>query len=138
MLRDVIWRMLYLRRRFGSGARIVLSKIDVSEAFRPVSVLRAGPPVFGYSFREWVVRDRPLQFGWRSSRGGFSYVLAALEHPHRHTSDDDAVVREHRDAACCGKPTESDRPPTPTLPFAYDVPRRRAGGRRCWFSYDLK
>ena len=66
MLRDVIWRMLYLRRRFGSGARIVLSKIDVSEAFRPVSVLRAGPPVFGYSFREWVVRDRPLQFGWRS------------------------------------------------------------------------
>ena len=67
VLRDVTWRILYLRRRFGPGARIVLSKIDVSEAFRQVSVQWAVAPVFGYSFRGWVVTDRRLQFGWRSS-----------------------------------------------------------------------
>ena len=34
VLRNIIGRILYLRRRFGPRARIVLSKIDVTEAFR--------------------------------------------------------------------------------------------------------
>ena len=38
VLRNIIGRILYLRRRFGPRARIVLSKIDVMEAFRQVSV----------------------------------------------------------------------------------------------------
>ena len=50
VLRNTIGRILYLRRRFGPRARIVLSKIDVTEAFRQVSVQWAGAPVFGYVF----------------------------------------------------------------------------------------
>ena len=71
VLRDMIWRILYLRRDFGPHARIVLSKIDVTEAFRQVSVQWAGAPIFGYSFRDWVVADRRLQFGWLNSPGFF-------------------------------------------------------------------
>ena len=48
VLRNIIGRILYLRRRFGPRARIVLSKIDVTEAFRQVSVQWAGASVFGY------------------------------------------------------------------------------------------
>ena len=66
VLRNIVWRILYLHRRFGPLARIVLGKIDVTEAFRQVSVQWAGAPVFGYAFRESVVTDRSLQFGWRS------------------------------------------------------------------------
>ena len=48
--------------------------------------------MFGYAFRELVLADRRLQFGWRSSPGLFCLFSAALEHAHRHTSYDDAVV----------------------------------------------
>ena len=48
--------------------------------------------MFGYAFRELVVADRRLQFGWRSSPGVFCLFPAPLEHAHRHTSYDDAVV----------------------------------------------
>ena len=71
VLRNTIGRTLYLRRRVGPRARIVLSKIDVTEAFRQVSVQGAGAPVFGYDFRELVVADRRFQCGWRSSPGFF-------------------------------------------------------------------
>ena len=47
VLRNIIGRILYLRRRVGPRVRIVLSKIDVTEAFRQVSVQWAGAPVFG-------------------------------------------------------------------------------------------
>ena len=60
VLRNTIWRILYLRRRFGQRARIMLNKIDVTEAFRQVSVQWAGALVFGYVFRELVVADRRL------------------------------------------------------------------------------
>ena len=53
VLRNVIGRILYLRRRFGPRAHIVLSKINVTEAFRQVSVQWAGVPVFGYVFANW-------------------------------------------------------------------------------------
>ena len=71
VLRDINWRILYLRGQFGPRARIVLSKIDVTEAFRQVSVQWAGAPISGYSFGDWVVADRRLQFGWRNSPGFF-------------------------------------------------------------------
>ena len=48
VLRNMIGRILYLRRRFGPRARIVLGKIDVTEAFRQDSLQWAGAPVFGY------------------------------------------------------------------------------------------
>ena len=54
VLRDIIWHVLYLRQRFGRGVRIVLSKMDVKDAFRqvPVEVTRA--PVFGIVSAVWV------------------------------------------------------------------------------------
>ena len=54
VLRDIIWHILYLRRRFGRGARIVLSEMDTKDAFRqvPVEVTRA--PVFGIVSAVWV------------------------------------------------------------------------------------
>ena len=92
VLRNIIGRILYLRRRFGPRARIVLSKMDVTEALRQVSEQWAGVSVFGYVFCEFVVTDRRLQFGWRTSPGFFCLFSAALEHAHRHTSYDDVVV----------------------------------------------
>ena len=54
VLRDIIWRTLYLRHRLGRRARIVLRKMDVKDAFRqvPVEVTRA--PVFGIVSAVWV------------------------------------------------------------------------------------
>ena len=52
VLRNIIGRILYLRRRFGPRARIVLSKIEATEAFRQVSVQWAEAPVSGYAIRE--------------------------------------------------------------------------------------
>ena len=132
VLRNIIGRILYLRLRFGPGARIVLSKIDVTEAFRQVSLQWAGAPVFGYVFRELVVADRRLQFGGRSSPGVFCLVSAALEHAHRHTSDDDAVVMEEGRTATehvsVTPPRATDRPAP--LPPGCRVPRGRGGGKR--------
>ena len=55
--------------------------------------------MFGYAFYELVVADRRSQFGWRSSPGFFCFFSAALEHAHRHTSYDDAVVMAQGRAA---------------------------------------
>lgn len=38
VLREVVWRILYFRRKYGVGAHIVLSKTDVEDAFRQVTV----------------------------------------------------------------------------------------------------
>ena len=135
VLRDIIWCILYLRWRFGPRARIVLSKIDVAEAFCQVSVRWEGAPVFGYGFSEWVVADRRLQFGWRSSPGFSCLFSAALEHAHRHTSYDDAVVMDPGRTAtqhvAVNPPKPTDRP----LPLPLDcrVPRGQGGGDMMFF-----
>ena len=130
MLRNIIGRILYLRRRFEPRASIVFSKMDVTEAFRQVSVQWAGAPVFGYAFRELVVADRRLQFGWRRSPGFFCLFSAALEHAHRHTTYDDAVVMEQGRTATehvsVTPPRANDRPAP--LPPGCRVPRGREGG----------
>ena len=139
VLRNIIGRILFLRRRFGPRARIVLSKMDVTEAFRQVRVQWAGAPVFGYAFRDFVVADRRLQFGWRSSPGFFCLFSAALEHAHRHTSYGDAVVMAQGRAATGHvsviPPRTTDRPAL--LPPGCRIPRGRGGGRRPLFSYDI-
>lgn len=50
VLRDIMLRIVYLRRPVGPCARILLSKMDVTEAFRQVRVQWAGAPIFGYNF----------------------------------------------------------------------------------------
>ena len=113
----------------------MLSKIDVTEAFRQVSVQWAGAPVFGCVFRELVVADRRLQFRWRSSPGFFCLFSAALEHAHRHTSYDNAVVMEQGRTATehisVTPPRATDRPAQ--LPPGCRVPRGRGGGKRTPF-----
>ena len=91
VLHDILWRILFLRRKFGPQARIVISNMDVAEAFRQVAV-RWAAPVFGYVFRDWVVVDRRLQFGWPNSPGFFCLFSSALQHSHSKTSPRDAVV----------------------------------------------
>lgn len=92
VLRDVVWRVLFLRKTFGTGVRIVLSKIDMTDAFRQVPVCGRDSPVFGYSFGKWVIVDRRLEFGWTNSPGNFCLLTSAIEHAHLHTKFDDAVV----------------------------------------------
>ena len=137
VLRNIIGRILYLRRRFGPRARIVLSKIDVTEAFRQVSVQWAGAPVFGYVIRELVVADRRLQFGWRGWPGVFGLFSAALEHAHRHTSYDGAVVMAQGPTATehvsVTPPRATDWPAS--WPPGCRVPRGRGGGGGPSFSY---
>ena len=131
MLRDILWRILYSRRQFGPRARIVLSNIDATEAFRQVSVQWVGAPLLGYVFRQWVVADRWLQFGWRNSSRFCCLFSAAVEHTHRHTSYGDAVATkqgsteiQHVDVT---PPKGNDRR-TP-LPSSWLISRPQ-GGRR--------
>ena len=48
MLRDVLLRVLYLGQKHGSGARIVLFRVDVNGAFRQVPVDPETTPASGY------------------------------------------------------------------------------------------
>ena len=95
--------------------------------------------MFGYVFRDFVVADRRLQFGWRSSPGFFCLFSAALEHAHRHTSYGDAVVMAQGRAATghvsVTPPRTTDRPAS--LPPGCRVPVVGGGGRRPLFSYDI-
>ena len=86
--------------------------------------------MFGYGFHELVVADRRLQFGWRSSPGFFCLFSAALEHSHRHTSCDDAVMMKQggtvtRHVAAI-PPRATDRP-VPS-PFNVGSPADIEGG----------
>ena len=138
VLRNIIGHILYLRRRFGPRARIVLSKINVTEAFRQVSVQWAGVPVFGYVFRELVVADRRLQFGWRNS-SGFSVCFPQLSRSSRTRSSPHVVRRRRGDGpgrtttehVSVTPPRATDRPAS--LPTGCRVPRGRGGWRRSPF-----
>ena len=97
--------------------------------------------MFGYVFRELVVDDRRLQFGWRSSPGVFCLFSAALEHAHRHTSYDDAVViraEAYRDGACLGHPTESSRSAGSVATWLSSPPRSGEGEEEPLFSTILR
>ena len=91
--------------------------------------------MFGYVFRELVVADRRLQFGWWSSPGFFRFFSTALERAHRHTSYDDAVVIEQGRTATVHvsvtPPRATGRPSS--LPPGCRVPRGRGGVRRTPF-----
>lgn len=132
VLRNIVWRILFLRQKFGPQARIVISKMDVAEAFRQVAVCWAGAPVFGYVFRDWVVVDRRLQFGWRNSPGFFCLFSSALQHSHSETSPRDAVVtKQGRDAT---QHVEVRSPMAPECPASFPsgvrTPSGSGGGER--------
>ena len=83
VLRDVLWRILYLHgapvaNAPGPPPRILLAKMDTKSAFRQVSVRVRDSPVFSYVFDEFVVVDRCLQFGWTSSPSLWDVCASAL------------------------------------------------------------
>ena len=63
VLRDIVWRILFLRHTLAPHTHIMLSKMDVKDAFRQVGVEWDGCKKFGYVFGDFVVVDRRLVFG---------------------------------------------------------------------------
>ena len=135
VLRDIIWRILYLYHRFSRGARVVLSKMVVKDAFRQVPVEITRAPWFGCVFSVLVVVDRRLQFGWCKSPDFWCLVASALEYAHNNTS--------YRSAVCTDIGREATwhvvvRPPCESratvLPPAYVAPPGRGGGADDCFS----
>ena len=62
----MLLRVLFLKKRRGPRALIVLSRVDVKDAFGQVLVDPAGAPVFGHTIGSQVVVDVRLQFVTRS------------------------------------------------------------------------
>ena len=83
----------------GPTARIILSRIDVKDAFRQVLVDPVGAPVFGYAMGGYVVVDLRLHLGWRNSPGFWGLMASALEHVHTHPTFQDAAVSPRGAAA---------------------------------------
>ena len=77
VLRDIVWRILFLRCTLAPHTHIMLSKMDVKDAFRQVAVEWDGCTKFGYVLGDFVVVDRRLVFGWRNSPG--FYIIAFLQ-----------------------------------------------------------
>ena len=92
VLRDIVWRILFLRRTLTPHTHIILSKMDVKDAFRQVAGEWDGCTKFVYVFGDFVVVDRRLVFGWRNSPGFYCLLAGAIEHAQGSTSFDDAVV----------------------------------------------
>ena len=99
LLRDIVWRILFLRRTLAPHTHIMLSKMDVKDAFRQVAVEWDGCTKFGYVLGDFVVVDRRLVFGWRNSPGFYCLLVGPIEHAHGSTSFDDAVVTPQELAA---------------------------------------
>ena len=81
VLREVVERILYLRRRFGPRVRTVICKVDIASAYRHVPVEWSGAPVFGFVFGDWVAVDPRSCFGWRSSPAWFLCFLERSDSP---------------------------------------------------------
>ena len=99
VLRDVLLRLLFLRKLRGPTARIVLFRVDVKYVFRQVLVDPVGVPVFGYAVGEYVVVDLRLQFGWRNSPGFWELMASALDHFHNNTTFQDTAGSPQEAAA---------------------------------------
>ena len=103
VLRDVIWRILYLYglliKDVDAPPRILLAKQDFTSAFRQLSIACDKSPTFAYVWSDVVIIDRCLQFGWTSSPAWWGLGAAAIEYAHNHTTIDNAVVTPEGRAA---------------------------------------
>lgn len=77
--------------------RILLSKTDVSDAFRNVRVSSEHASNFCYVLEDVVVADRRLTFGWAGSPGFWGVISSAAAHSHRNTSIYDANISSEGD-----------------------------------------
>ena len=131
VLRDIICRVLFLRQKFGTGVDIVLSKVDMTDAFRKVRVQGARSAVFGYSCEGFVIIYRCLEFGWINSPEELCLLTSALEYAHLQTSAGDATVidggwkaTQHIDVI--DPPVSS---PPPSFPPGCRTPPGAGGGK---------
>lgn len=79
-MRGIIWGIFHLRRPSGPLTRIMLSKIDLNNAFRKIPAEWSSCPLFGYAFHELIVGELRLQCFWQNSPGVWCLVFATLEH----------------------------------------------------------
>lgn len=137
ILRNFAWRILYLRHKAPRG-RILLSSMDVAQAYRQVVMSWGNGTMFGYPFGDWIVVDRRLPFGWVNSAGYFCLFSAALKHSHTNTTMANAVVSRAGKQAIShvtvSAPRKGERPQR--LPRGCRVPPGQGGGREDPFSSD--
>ena len=124
--------MLYLRDRW-PRSRILISKMDVAEAFRQVHVTWAGNQVFAYSFEDWIVVDRRLMFGWKNSPGFFCLFSDALRHSHTrtawpHTSVSPCGAESTKHVRVPSADPNADQSKQTPLPQGFNPPPREAAG----------
>ena len=81
--------LVTLRKKFPEK-RILMSKADVSDAFRNVPVDPDKAHNFCYAVEELAVIDFRLTFGWSGSTGFWGVMSAAAAHAHRNTTTDSA------------------------------------------------
>jgi len=77
--------LVTLRNKF-PVEKILMSKADVSDAFRNVRVDPDQAPNFCYTVGDLVVIDFRLTFGWSGSPGFWGVISAAAEHAHCNTT----------------------------------------------------
>ena len=77
--------LVSLRRNY-PDQRILMSKADVSDAFRSVRVDPDEAHKFCYTVGELVVTDFRLTFGWSGSPRFWGVMSAAAEHAHCNTT----------------------------------------------------
>ena len=72
--------------------RILISKADVSDAFRNVRIAREHANKFCYVLDDLVVTDLTLTFGWAGSPWFWGLLSSTAEHAHCNTSVSDAHI----------------------------------------------
>ena len=60
-MRDIFQRVLGLRAKYGDGARILMEKMDVNNAFGQIPVDPDGAAAFGYVLGRYLIVDLRLQ-----------------------------------------------------------------------------
>ena len=91
-MKEILERVLGLRAKFGEGARILIQKMDVKNAFRQIGVDPDGPASFAYTFDDLVFVDLRPQFGWRGSPGWWGVVSSAMQDAQRKTTRESATI----------------------------------------------
>ena len=130
VLRDIVWRILFLRRTLAPHTHIMLSKMDVKDAFRQVAVEWDGCTKFGDVFGDSVVVDRRLVFGWRNSPGFNCLLAGAIEHAHGSTSlmTPSSLLRDWRLPVMFGWTFRPRGKPRCSYPQSAGCLRDRGGG----------
>lgn len=129
-LRSITRRIMWLREKFGTDARIILSKIDATDAFRQVAIEWSGAPLFGYKPGEFVVVGPRLEFGWTAwltrhkmcCGSSFRELISAHDFPNAGVTEQGRKATKHRIDAPL--PREPRNTPPPLLRLSHSTSKR--------------